>query len=89
VRREIRPGLGVQRYEPWWQIPDFPLPESELAIDVKYDVPPMPVDPWIVCANTPDWQHIKIVHHVDFDSTNMFSASSGPTTRWSTASAAA
>ena len=59
-------------YEPWWQIPDFPLPESELAIDVKYDVPPLPVDPWIVCANTPDWQHIKIVHHVDFDSSDMF-----------------
>ena len=58
--------------EPWWQIPEFPLPESELAIDVKYDVPSMPVDPWIVCANTPDWQHIKIVHHVDFDSTDMF-----------------
>jgi nitrite reductase/ring-hydroxylating ferredoxin subunit len=58
--------------EPWWQIPEFPLPENELAIDVKYDVPPMPIDPWIVCANTPDWQHIKIVHHVDFDSSDMF-----------------
>ena len=59
-------------HEAWWQIPDFPVPESKLAIDVKYDVPPLPVDPWVVCANTPDWQHIKIVHHVDFDSTNMF-----------------
>ncbi len=58
--------------EPWWDIPEFPVPEQELAIDVRYDVPPMPVDPWIVCANTPDWQHIKIVHHVDFDSTDMF-----------------
>jgi phenylpropionate dioxygenase-like ring-hydroxylating dioxygenase large terminal subunit len=58
--------------EPWWEIPDFPLPESELAIDVRYDVPELPVDPWIVCANTPDWQHIKIVHHVDFDSSDMF-----------------
>ena len=57
--------------EPWWQIPEFPLPESELAIDVRYDVPVLPVDPWVVCANTPDWQHIKIVHNVDFDTSDM------------------
>jgi len=57
--------------EPWWQIPEFPLPESELAIDVRYDVPVIPVDPWVVCANTPDWQHIKIVHNVDFDASDM------------------
>jgi nitrite reductase/ring-hydroxylating ferredoxin subunit/enamine deaminase RidA (YjgF/YER057c/UK114 family) len=59
-------------HEPWWQIPDFPIPEAKLAIDVRYDPPLLPVDPWVVCANTPDWQHIKIVHHVDFDSTNLF-----------------
>ena len=58
--------------EPWWQLPEFPVPESQLAIDVRYDVPPMPVDPWIVCANTPDWQHIRIVHHVDFDTSDMY-----------------
>ncbi len=57
---------------PWWDIPDFPVPEHDLAIDVRYDVPVMPVDPWVVCANTPDWQHIKVVHRLDFDSTDLF-----------------
>jgi phenylpropionate dioxygenase-like ring-hydroxylating dioxygenase large terminal subunit len=58
--------------EPWWQLPEFPFPEKDLAIDVRYDVPILPVDPWVVCANTPDWQHIKIVHHVDFDTSDMY-----------------
>lgn len=53
--------------EPHWDIPDFPLPDDELSIRVRYDVPPMPCDPWVICANTPDWQHIKVVHRVDFD----------------------
>ena len=58
--------------EPWWALPEFPVPEKDLAIDVRYDVPAIPVDPWVICANTPDWQHIKIVHHVDFDTSDMF-----------------
>lgn len=57
---------------PWWRIPDFPIPEQELAIDVRYEVPPIPVDPWVVCANTPDWQHIKVVHRVDFDFVDLY-----------------
>ena len=57
---------------PWWQIPDFPVPEDQLAIDVRYDVPTMPVDPWVVCANTPDWQHIKVVHRLEFDHSNLY-----------------
>ncbi len=58
--------------EPWWDIPDFPVAEKDLAIDVRYDPPPVPVDPWVICANTPDWQHIKIVHRVDFDTSDMY-----------------
>jgi phenylpropionate dioxygenase-like ring-hydroxylating dioxygenase large terminal subunit len=58
--------------EPWWDLPEFPVPESELAIDVRYDAPALPVDPWVICANTPDWQHIKVVHHVDFDFTDLY-----------------
>jgi phenylpropionate dioxygenase-like ring-hydroxylating dioxygenase large terminal subunit len=58
--------------QPWWQIPDFPVPEEELAIEVRYDVPGLPVDPWVICANTPDWQHIKVVHHVDFDFRDLY-----------------
>jgi len=57
---------------PWWSIPEFPVPEGELSIDVRYDVPTMPVDPWIVCANTPDWQHIKVVHRLDFDHADLY-----------------
>jgi len=30
-------------------------------------VPALPVDPWVVCANTPDWQHLKAVHRLQFD----------------------
>ena len=51
----------------WWSLPDCQYPESEVAVDVRYDVPTMPVDPWVVCANTPDWSHFKFVHHVLFD----------------------
>lgn len=53
--------------EPWWEIPDYPMPEEDLAFLVDYDVPALPVDPWVVCANTPDWQHLKAVHRLDFD----------------------
>ena len=52
---------------PWWSLPDCQYPDEELATEVRYDVPPMPVDPWVVCANTPDWSHFKFVHHVLFD----------------------
>ena len=51
----------------WWSLPDCQYPDSELATDVRYDVPTLPVDPWVVCANTPDWSHFKFVHHVLFD----------------------
>jgi phenylpropionate dioxygenase-like ring-hydroxylating dioxygenase large terminal subunit len=54
--------------EPTWDVPDFPYPEDQLSIRVRYDVPTMRVDPWVVCCNTPDWQHIKVVHRVKFDS---------------------
>lgn len=58
--------------DPWWEIPEFPVAEDDLAIDVRYDAPTMPVDPWVVCANTPDWQHIKVVHRVDFDHSRLY-----------------
>jgi phenylpropionate dioxygenase-like ring-hydroxylating dioxygenase large terminal subunit len=52
---------------PWWQIPDYPKADSEIDFMVSYDVPALPVDPWVVCANTPDWQHLKAVHRLEFD----------------------
>jgi phenylpropionate dioxygenase-like ring-hydroxylating dioxygenase large terminal subunit len=51
----------------WWTLPDCQFPDDQLATDVRYDVPLMPVDPWVVCANTPDWSHFKFVHHMRFD----------------------
>ena len=51
----------------WWDLPDCQFPDHELSTEVYYDVPLMPVDPWVVCANTPDWSHFKFVHHVIFD----------------------
>lgn len=53
--------------EPWWEIPDYPDPEDEIEFMLDYDVPPLPVDPWVVCANTPDWQHLQAVHRLQFD----------------------
>jgi nitrite reductase/ring-hydroxylating ferredoxin subunit len=58
--------------EPWWDLPDFPIPEDELDFAVHYDVPPVPVDPWVICANTPDWQHLKAVHRLAFDHEALF-----------------
>lgn len=53
--------------EPWWEIPEYPKAEEEISFSVSYDVPVLPVDPWVVCANTPDWQHLKAVHRLEFD----------------------
>jgi len=58
--------------EPWWEIPDYPIPDSELDFFVDYDVPALPVDAWVVCANTPDWQHLRAVHRLEFDFENLF-----------------
>lgn len=52
---------------PWWTLPDCRYPDDQLATYVRYDVPHMPVDPWVVCANTPDWSHFKFVHHMHFE----------------------
>jgi len=57
---------------PWWDIPEYPKPEEALTFSVSYDVPALPVDPWVVCANTPDWQHLKAVHRLDFDHETLY-----------------
>jgi len=53
--------------EPHWELPDFPFPEEDLSFCARYDVPAVPVDPWVICANTPDWQHLRAVHRLAFD----------------------
>jgi nitrite reductase/ring-hydroxylating ferredoxin subunit len=52
--------------EPHYQLPDLPFPDEDLAFKVKPGIE-LPVDPWIVCANTPDMQHIKTLHGIKFE----------------------
>lgn len=52
--------------EPHYDLPDFPYPESELAVRSIALEGTNPVDPWVQCANTPDIQHIKTLHHIKF-----------------------
>jgi phenylpropionate dioxygenase-like ring-hydroxylating dioxygenase large terminal subunit len=52
--------------EPHYQLPDFPYPEGELVIHTLLLDEVMDVDPWVLCCNTPDMQHIKVLHGVQF-----------------------
>ncbi len=58
--------------EATWEIPDFELPDSELSFRVEYDNPIYPVDPWAICANTPDWQHLLVTHRMKFDPEELY-----------------
>jgi phenylpropionate dioxygenase-like ring-hydroxylating dioxygenase large terminal subunit len=51
---------------PHYQLPDFSQPSDELAYKVLGFDMTMPVDPWVLCANTPDIQHIKALHGITF-----------------------
>jgi nitrite reductase/ring-hydroxylating ferredoxin subunit len=53
--------------EPSWAVPDFPLPAEELAYRVLEIPETLPVDPWMICCNTPDLQHIRALHGITFD----------------------
>jgi len=46
-----------------WELPDFPYPDHELLL-LTEAVPELPCDPWVVAANTPDIQHIKVLHSI-------------------------
>jgi len=53
--------------EPLFALPDFPYPENELVMKVETFSTDMNVDPWVLCCNTPDIQHIKALHSITFD----------------------
>jgi phenylpropionate dioxygenase-like ring-hydroxylating dioxygenase large terminal subunit len=53
--------------EPHYDLPDFPYPDEELEFRTLAIDTLMPVDPWVLCANTPDFQHIRALHGVQFD----------------------
>ncbi len=60
--------------EPLWDLPSFEYPDDEIALRVyRYDEPFL-CDPWVFAANTPDMQHIKVVHGVEFNAVDPHAA---------------
>ncbi len=53
--------------DPHYNLPDMPFPDDELVFKIRPFGQTLPVDPWIVCANTPDMQHIKYLHGIEID----------------------
>ena len=53
--------------EPLFDLPEFPFPDSELEMGVAYEPTLINCDPWVFAANTPDMQHIKVLHKVTFN----------------------
>jgi nitrite reductase/ring-hydroxylating ferredoxin subunit len=53
--------------KPLFDLPDFPGAPEKLVWKIgEYDRL-MPADPWVICCNTPDMQHIQVVHGISFD----------------------
>lgn len=56
-------------HEPLWQIADFEYPDDQLvASPMVSDL--YTCDPWIFASNTPDTQHITVVHGIQFKATD-------------------
>ena len=53
--------------EAHFDIPDFPYPADELVTKIEAFRQLVNVDPWVICCNTPDIQHIKALHGITFD----------------------
>ena len=51
---------------PLFELPELPFAEDELEIRTYKYPRPFACDPWVFAANTPDMQHIKVVHKVQF-----------------------
>ena len=62
--------------QPLWQLENAleDYREDELIIRPRRDKRTFPVDPWVIRGNTPDWQHISIVHKMkmDYDIRSLF-----------------
>jgi phenylpropionate dioxygenase-like ring-hydroxylating dioxygenase large terminal subunit len=52
---------------PLFDLPEAPYPDDELEVGIAYEPKLINIDPWVFAANTPDMQHIKVVHKVNFD----------------------
>jgi nitrite reductase/ring-hydroxylating ferredoxin subunit len=53
--------------DPHFQVPDFPFPSEDLVYRIAVHEEIFDVDPWVICCNTPDIQHIKALHGIHFD----------------------
>jgi len=54
--------------QPLFELPGFQYPEEDLLWRVECYPETFPVDPWVICCNTPDVQHIRVLHNITFDS---------------------
>ena len=52
--------------EPLFELPDFPYPDDQLEMLNYKAERPLHSDPWVFAANTPDIQHLKVVHKMQF-----------------------
>lgn len=52
--------------KPLWDLPSFDYPDEELVFIVK-SLGEMALDPMVACANTPDYNHYRYVHNLEFD----------------------
>lgn len=51
--------------EPLWELPDFEFPDEDLHFYVKV-FGEFDADPHVLCCNTPDYQHFRTVHHLEW-----------------------
>jgi len=59
-----------QGLEPQYELPDFVVPDQDLVFKTKVFGEIVPVDPWVLCANTPDMQHIRYLHGIEINGDN-------------------
>ncbi len=50
-----------------WELPDFEIPHDRLVMRSVRVPQVYNCDGWIFCCNTPDMQHIKVVHKINFE----------------------
>ena len=62
---------------PLFELPDWPFPSETLVREAHVFPVNMPVDPWIVCAQTPDIQHTVLLHKFE-----LLGADPAPLVEW-------
>lgn len=50
--------------EPLFELPSLSYPDEELAQKLEPEQEVWNVDPWVACANTPDFHHFQAVHEM-------------------------